>query len=504
MKKVKREKIYNLRRMFTAGGLVATLLALAMVLPIYANNIQVGTPTLTGQNTTDDYVYVQFDLSWDNSWRTSSAPNNWDAAWVFVKYKPTGGDWAHATLNTSGHSVTTNNGVAATIMTPADGKGVFLYRTNDGTGSINWDDVKLRWNYGTDGLGDADTVTVKVFAIEMVYVPEGNFYVGDGSSTGTFRQTGSNTPQQISTNSAVIKCEDTSFDDAQLEGDGILVDGDGGIDMDGTSAVDNQDFPTGYTAFYCMKYEISQGQYADFLSLLTDAQDDNRYPNQSGSSRHTISGSYGNYSASVPNRACNYFSWADGAAYADWAGLRPMTELEYEKACRGTANPVANEYAWGDTTIHDSAYTITNDGQPNATVNNSTIKGNASYLTTDGDTSGPLRCGIFADADSDRQEAGASYYGVMELSGNLFERSVTIGNATGRGFTGTHGDGSLDSIGNTDASNWPGTDAVGAGFRGGYWADGTGYLRVSDRHHAAYTDMIRSNGVGCRCVRSVP
>jgi hypothetical protein len=28
-----------------------------------------------------------------------------------------------------------------------------------------------------------------------------------------------------------------------------------------------------------------------------------------------------------------------------------MTELEYEKACRGPLMPVANEYAWGTTTI---------------------------------------------------------------------------------------------------------------------------------------------------------
>jgi len=127
---------------------IILLLALAMVLPAHANNISIGTPTLTGLNTTDHYTFVQFDLSWDNSWRDATLAN-WDAAWVFVKYKVTGGDdWAHATLNTSEHSVTTNNGVAATITTPSDGKGVFLYLTNTSTGSINWDGVKLRWNTG--------------------------------------------------------------------------------------------------------------------------------------------------------------------------------------------------------------------------------------------------------------------------------------------------------------------------------------------------------------------
>jgi hypothetical protein len=37
------------------------------------------------------------------------------------------------------------------------------------------------------------------------------------------------------------------------------------------------------------------------------------------------------------------------AAFADWSGLRPMSELEYEKACRGYNTPaVPNEYAWGN------------------------------------------------------------------------------------------------------------------------------------------------------------
>ena len=41
--------------------------------------------------------------------------------------------------------------------------------------------------------------------------------------------------------------------------------------------------------------------------------------------------------------------------YLDWAGLRPMTELEYEKICRGPSAPVAGEYAWGSTTIGTNA-----------------------------------------------------------------------------------------------------------------------------------------------------
>ena len=48
---------------------------------------------------------MQFDLSWDNSWRTSSgSTNNWDAAWVFIKYRVASGPWQHAKLNATGNS----------------------------------------------------------------------------------------------------------------------------------------------------------------------------------------------------------------------------------------------------------------------------------------------------------------------------------------------------------------------------------------------------------------
>lgn len=58
--------------------------------PVVANNLQVQNAVLINQNTTSDHTHVQFDISWDNSWRDIV---NWDAAWVFVKYKGGDGLW---------------------------------------------------------------------------------------------------------------------------------------------------------------------------------------------------------------------------------------------------------------------------------------------------------------------------------------------------------------------------------------------------------------------------
>jgi len=457
-----------------------------------ANNVSVSSVTLTGQNAADDYMLVQFDLSWDNSFLDAV---NWDACWIFVKFRVGSGDWNHATLNTSGHTAPSGS----TIDTPSDGKGVFIYRSANGTGTFSLTDVQLRWNYGTDGVADDATVTVKVFAIEMVCVPTGAFAAGSGGSENSCF-----TLTTINTGDATTAPTGTG---------GFSGSAEGGYPTGQTTPA-NAGWPNGYSAFYCMKYEISQGQYADFLNTLTATQDGNRFPDNNGNYRHTIGGSAGSRSAGRPDRACNYLSWMDDAAYADWSGLRPMTELEFEKTCRGTLAPVANEYAWGNTSI-TAATTIsgTEDGTETITNSNANCCYNYQDFTSGDGGYGPLRCGIFATGSTSRAEAGAGYYGIMEMSGNLWERPVTIANTEGRTFTGTHGNGALSINGNATNSEWPGysdgevTGATGAGLRGGgwdNWDNGASDGCVSDRGVAGYTYTDRDGTFGFRCVRSVP
>ena len=476
-----------------------TLFLAILCLPVFANNITVSTPALTNGSAADGYGYVTFDLSWDNSWRLSSGISNWDAAWVFVKYRVGSGEWLPANLHNDGHIAGMGTDAEITVGLVDDntafnastnpGIGAFVYRSSTGTGTFTSTGLKLRWDYGADGIASGTNVEVKVFAIEMVRVLEGAFNVGGGNTANN-----AFTSTTISTGDATTA----------PTGMGSLGGATGGYPT-GQTAPANASWPNGYNAFYCMKYEVTQQQYVDFLNTLTQTQATARKYTGS-TNRYAITGSaVGSYATTNPNVACNYLSWADGAAYADWSGLRPMTELEFEKACRGPQTALAGEYAWGTATVATSAYTLSGAGTANEGIatNYSITVGNAVYNGTAGTILCPVRVGIFAadGLNSGRVSSGASYWGIMELSGNLYERPVTIANEKGRAFTGKHGDGQLTSNGDADAATWPGADAVGAGWRGGSWFHNPNLMQVSDRSSAGYSGSSRVISIGFRAVR---
>lgn len=453
----------------------------------FANNLVVSNAALVNRSAANHTYDISFDISQDNSWFIAGAPSataNWDAAWIFAKYSVWTGStwsaWSHCKLLNTGYTAPAGSQMDFG-STGSSYLGTFMRRSSAGTGTVNWTGAAVRWDYGADGIDDTASIRIKLFGIEMVYIPQGSFYAGSGGTEVSpfYLYPTTTNPVQITSEDAITV--------GTTNGNLYYASSTCGGDRAGPIPAA---FPKGYNAFYLMKYEMTQGQYADFLSMLTSTQAAARY--YVGSTyRYTISGSYPDYSASRPDRVCDWLSWADLAAYGDWAALRPFTELEFEKACRGPNSPVANEYAWGSTSItapqtisgaEDGTETITTPNA-NCCYNNTTF---TDFINGDGGA-GPLRAGIFAKSGTTRAEAGAGYYGNMELSGSFWERAVTVGNETGRGFTGTHGDGSLNPSGDATNSDWPGTEGTGVGLRGGVWSNVYPDERVSDRNHATNT-----------------
>ena len=117
---------------------------------------------------------------------------------------------------------------------------------------------------------------------------------------------------------------------------------------------------------------------------------------------------------------------------------------------------------------------------------------------------GPTRVGIYARDYTTRGQAGASYWGIMELSGNLWEYIVPVGNAACRTFTGLHGNGTLGPNGEVDVPFWPSIYDTGIGLRGGAYIYAATYERISDRSAAVGVSPVRSLVRGGRFVRSIP
>lgn len=507
--------------------LFTSLFLMCAAVVLQANNVIISSVDLQNQDTVANYSLISFDASWENSWRTSTNESNWDALWIVAKYRKTNQQlWQHATFHYvdgtgsgDGHQVPAGATIASSNDNGAGGAhGVFLYAANDmAQQTVTYSDVKLRWDYGVDGLEDADSVEICILAMEMVYIPEGSFYMGDGDvAQESFKalHSGSNTNFLVGTTMVNNIQSDAAggVDDAVITNasNGIGIDGDDGIDIDNDGVVDNADFPTGYKAYYIMKYEVSQGFYAAFLNKVTEDQLTNLYSNTS-SFRETISGNYPDFVVSSPSRAMLNLSAVRNLSLADWLAMRPMTEFEFEKACRGNQPSFTFEYAWGNDSLSNNIYTIANDGQENSQVSNVTTRGNAAYNLTNGQLGGvrgPLRAGIFAASAGapNREETGASYYGVMELSGNLYEITVSVGRAQGRAYNGEHGDGEIASDGTANQSNWMALYSTPSAFlfKGGYWNSVAEDLRVSQRSDWSFYPTSILTSLGARLVRTAP
>ncbi|MEO1437304.1 MAG: SUMF1/EgtB/PvdO family nonheme iron enzyme [Bacteroidota bacterium] len=477
----------------------------------FGANVTVSNVALTGQDVNANTYQVNFDISWEDSWRTNTFESNWDAVWIVVKYRQTPAlEWQQANVAEAGSVFPTG-----TTADFGGNVGFFLYRDAPGIGDVDFDNVSVRWEYGS--VPDDQVLEVCVIATEMVYIPEGAFEVGDGSSNaiGNFQAGNSGNPLTITSEDALTlggtfttslgaSNPSPSFpDDFSVSNTVVLP----------------AEFPKGFQAFYIMKYEASEQQYADFLNRLTPVQATNRFPDQFGSIGHGISNTGVPpeiYVTDTPTHACNYLEWADVAAYADWIGLRPVSELEYEKAARGTRDAVADECAWGTPFAANYVYSLNFTGTENEIITNPAPgTGNALYLDTDQNfINQALRCGIFAAsaADKTREETGGSYYGVMEMTGNLWEVVITVGDPEGRQMNGSfHGNGIISSgAGESTVLTWPpdspgsGTYADGTGVKGGSFNSSLQRCAVSFRDLVNLPIDSGFNDVGMRLGRTAP
>jgi hypothetical protein len=268
--------------------------------------------------------------------------------------------------------------------------------------TVLWDRTPIK------GLTKNTKVQVKAYGIEMVYVPEGAFYLGTGGTeANAFYQytdgVRNDQPYRVM-NAGPIP---TGRKNGCLWAGGATPQDGGGIPAA---------FPNGYGAFYCMKVTIQRRQYADFLNSLPPADANKHYHPRmairSGIGPNYLYRAYGPCRYSRYGNACIGLSWGDGAAYAAWAGLRPLTEMELEKAVRGPCEPVVNE-------------------------------GRESYW------------GV--------QSLSADCWGMMKRW-RQSERAVSAGNVAGRFFAGTHGRGTPDL-----PADWPQEDAIGASTRLNWW-----------------------------------
>jgi len=480
-----------------------------------ANNLQIGVPTV------DDVAgTISFSIQWDNSWLVTSGPNNWDGVWIFIKRQACADNlWNHALISTNSgdHSIT---GGVLQVDAVTDGMGIFIRRIADGMGNIASATATLKLQTAPN-LAD----NFNVFGIEMVSIPQGDFYIGDGTR-GTnsygFSEPLPYAPKLI-TNA--------------IQTAGIGAAANYQVNNWGSTGALPASYPHGWNNFYCMKYELCQEQIALFLNTLTYDQQVTRTANSPNSAVGTfaIAGAipsrngikiqttgtinnipavYGcdlngngtfNEADDGQNLACNWISWSDLMAYLDWSALRPMTEFEYEKVCRGTISAVASEKVWGTSDLLQAqSGALNNSGQASET--STSVGAGLCAYGINNTANGPLRCGFAATASTTRTQAGGSFYGAMDMSGNVDEQCVGGYNFNYSAFTTASGDGSLTPIGTADVTGWP---SLGGGRNGGisrgsdWYSTNTAYLNVSDRYQMILSyNQNRDYRVGGRGVRS--
>ena len=430
---------------------------------------------------------VIFDISWKNSWNNNK---NKDAVWVFLKFN---GYWDnHVKINTTGNRILKNRVrtlARPTIELSDDRLGFFIHPPNSYRGDVNIK-VQIQLDTAEQDINYRKMKGLSVHGIEMVYIPKGSFTLGSPDEESLSRASFYKSDENGNRDGLIRINSEAEIEVGAKQGalyyqsEEVLYNGD---QMGPVPA----DFPKGYDAFYIMKYELTQGQYCQFLNTIPEGYTFIRSPiggKKYYEKRGSIVYEDGKYSTPSPNRPMNFVSFTDGLAFSDWAALRPITELEYTKAARGPSRPIPYEFVWGTDNYDQLERYVTPDSE---------------LVLANGMDESEL-------TDQNRAAFGASYYWVMDLSGSVWEKVITIGNPIGRAFRGTHGDGSLD-FGNATNEDWPSSDNEkgGFGYRGGgfyeigtYYSDFNPHSPIGYRYYGSWSGGPRSIAYGYRAGRT--